>query len=310
MNKKSFWYPTLLALSTALISGTSNFLNKVGVTAVKDPIVYTTLKNSLVAIFLIGIIIVLKKWKEIIMLDKQQILKLIIIGIVGGSIPFALFFTGLTQTSALNASLIHKTLFIWVALLAIPFLKERIGLGAWFGVIVIFIANLFVGGFIGFKFNSGELMILIATLFWAVENIIAKKVLKDVSSLTVAGSRMILGSILLFFLVLWRSDMSVIYNLNAAQLGWTFLTSVTLLGYVLTWYEALKYARATYVATLLVPATLVTNILSAVFITHTMAWQQVVAGGLYVIGAGLIIFFMQKASLKNTGVIENVNIKM
>ena len=64
MNKKAFWYPTVLALITAIISGVSNFINKIGVTVVFDPVVYTTIKNSLVAIFLIGIILVLKKWKE------------------------------------------------------------------------------------------------------------------------------------------------------------------------------------------------------------------------------------------------------
>ena len=53
--KKTFWYPTILALMTAVISGAANFFNKIGVTAVKDPILYTTLKNSLVALFLISI---------------------------------------------------------------------------------------------------------------------------------------------------------------------------------------------------------------------------------------------------------------
>src|SRR3989344_1621138 len=152
--KKTFWYPTILALMTEVISGAANFFNKIGVTAVKDPILYTTLKNSLVALFLIGFIVAMRQWKEIKKLNKGQLLKLLVIGLVGGSIPFALFFSGLANTSALNASLIHKTLFIWVAILAIPFLKEKIGLGAWIGVGVIFIANLFVGGFIGFKFNS------------------------------------------------------------------------------------------------------------------------------------------------------------
>ena len=41
--------------------------------------------------------------------------------------PFILFFTGLAQASAPSAAFIHKTLFVWVALLAVPFLGERLG---------------------------------------------------------------------------------------------------------------------------------------------------------------------------------------
>lgn len=293
MGIKTLRYATLLVLTTAIISGTNNFLTKIAVTSIKQPILYTTLKNSLVAIFLVGILIALKKWPEIKKLTKKQWIKLAAVGFIGGSIPFALYFTGLTQTSALNASLIHKTLFLWVLLLGIPILKERLSKLQWLGVIAIFGANLFIGGFQGFKYNSGELMILAATILWGAENVIAKNALKDVSSLVLASARMVLGSILLFvfILIFSKGNIGVLANLNAVQWGWTFLTSLLLLGYVVTWYTALKHAPATYVATLLVSATLVTNILSAIFITHTFPVIQVLSSGFLLIGLTLMVFF-------------------
>ena len=51
------------------------------------------------------------------------------IGVIGGSVPFILFFNGLAMASAPSAAFIHKTLFVWVVLLAVPFLGERLG---WF----------------------------------------------------------------------------------------------------------------------------------------------------------------------------------
>ena len=78
-------------------------------------------------------------------------------------------------------------------------------------------------------------------------------------------------------------------NLNAMQWGWTILTSLLLGGYVLAWYTALKYAPATYVAALLVPATLVTNALSAIFITRTMALPQLASSALFILGTVLVI---------------------
>lgn len=291
MKHSTLFYPTVLALATAVISGTNNFLTKIAVTAVKDPIVFTALKNVIVALFLVGIILALKKWREIKSLNGNQVFKLLAIGVVGGSLPFGLFFTGLAQTSAINASLIHKTLFLWVLLLGIPLLKERLTRWQWLGVGAIFGANLLVGGFWGFKYNTGELMILGATILWAVENIIAKVALRDLSSALVAGARMVFGSMILLLFVVWQGGASAVYALNLQQWGWTLLTGALLFGYVLTWYTALKHAPATYVATLLVPATLVTNILSATFVTHTLSGLQVISSLLFAAGTALVIIF-------------------
>lgn len=294
MKRSPLIIATGLALGTALISGLSNFIGKIGVTVVKDPIVFTTLKNAVVALFLVGIFITFRKWREVRALSLRQWLKLAAIGIIGGSVPFALFFTGLSQTSAINASLIHKTLFLWVLLLAIPILKERMTVWQWVGIGAVAAANVFIGGFKGFKFNAGELMILAATMLWAVENIIAKIALKDVSSLTVAAARMIFGSIILVAFVALRGGSSAVAHLTTVQWSWTLLASALLVGYVLTWYAALKRAPATYVATLLVPATLVTNVLTAVFVTHAFPLVQLINAALVAVGAGLLIRFADK----------------
>ena len=298
MKNKSIRYATFFALATALISGVSNFLNKIAVTAVKDPVVFTTLKNTLVALFLIGLLMLLKKRREIASLSKNQIFKLAAIGALGGSIPFALFFIGLAQTSALNAALLHKTLFLWVALMAVPILKERIAVWQWVGVLAIFAANLLMGGFAGFKYNAGELMILAATILWAVENIISKTTLKDLSSVVVASARMVIGSLILMPVVMWRGGGEAVFHLNATQWSLTLIASALLFGYVLTWYTALKYAPAIYAAALLVPATLVTNVLSAIFITRSFTALQFFSSFLFVIGTALVIFFAKSAGDK------------
>ncbi|MBU0624900.1 DMT family transporter [Patescibacteria group bacterium] len=289
---------TFLALTTAIISGTNNFLAKIAATTLGSPIAYTTLKNSVVALLLLGLIIICGRWREIARLNRRQKLILLAIGVIGGSIPFALFFTGLTMTSALNAAFIHKTLFIWVAILAIPLLKEKISRWQWLGIIAIFAANLLLGGFRGFEFNLGELMILGATILWAIENIIAKKALAELSMLTVVGARLIIGSILLISYLVLTKSLPNPATLSSVQWGWTLLTSLLLLGYVLTWYAALKRAPATYVATLLVPATLVTNALTAIFLTHTFTWLQSLSVALFVVGLILMIRFALSAPAK------------
>ena len=284
-------YATILALSTAVISGVSGFINKFAVSGFNNPVLFATIKNSLVAVFILGILMIIGRKAELKALNAKQWIQLSLIGIVGGSVPFALFFTGLSQTSAINGALIHKMLFLFVAVLAIPFLKERMAWQQWLGIAIIFFANFFVGGFVGFKLNAGELMILAATALWAIENIIAKKVLENVSSLTVAGARMVFGSVLLLAYIFLTSGFADIAKLSGSNWTWTLLTAGFLAGYVLTWYTALKHAPATYVATLLVPATLVTNLLSAIFITGTFSAENLMTAVLYAGGIVLLIWF-------------------
>jgi uncharacterized membrane protein len=82
----------LLALGTALVSGVANFVNKWGVTAVGEPFVYTAMKNLVTAILLLGVLFAFKNIKQLKKLTKQEWLKLTVIGLIGGSIPFLLFF--------------------------------------------------------------------------------------------------------------------------------------------------------------------------------------------------------------------------
>jgi uncharacterized membrane protein len=106
---------------------------------------------------------------------------------------------------------------------------------------------------------------------------------------------MVFGSVVLMIFVAMRGGASVVTHLNAIQWSWTLLSSALLVGYVLTWYAALQRAPATYVATLLVPATLVTNVLTAVFITHDFPLAQAVNATLVTLGAVLVIRFARRA---------------
>jgi len=282
-------FAIVLALLTALISGANNFLSKLAVTAVADPVVFTFLKNSVAVIFLLGFILTANRWREVISLTKKQIIQLLAIGIIGGGIAFLLFFTGLSLIPAAHAAFIHKTLFLWVALLAIPFLREKIGWLQLSALALLLIGNLGVFGIPRFTGHTGELMVLSATLLWAVENIIAKKVLSSCSSLLVGSARMLIGSSVILLVLIAQHKTSLLLTLSPAQWSWTALTGLLLTGYVVSWYTALKYAPATLVASLLVPATLVTNLLTAMFITHSFPSLQLLSAAFIALGIVLII---------------------
>lgn len=286
----------LLALGTAAISGLSNFVAKISVSVVKDATVFTFLKNANVGVLIIGLVALFVKWKELKTLNRANWLKLLAIAIVGGSVPFLLFFNGLQQTTAVHASLIHKTLFVWVAVLAWFSLKEKFSY--WHGAaIVLLLGGTFaLGGLNNFHLGKGEWMVLGATLLWAVENVIAKKALAQLSTITVVAARMFLGSIVLLSVVIAQGKLSVVSALTFDQWGWVVLPSLLLFGYVLTWYSALKRAPASLVAALLVPATFITALLSGTFHKAPMTGKQWLSGALVTAGVALFIWATRRAT--------------
>lgn len=286
----------LLALSTAAISGVSNFVAKISVTVVKNATVFTFLKNAIVGVLIIGLVVLFVKWKELHELKRADWYKLVAIAVVGGSVPFLLFFNGLTHTTAVHASVIHKTLFVWVAILAWFSLKEK--LSYWHGLaIALLLGGTFaLGGFNNFQMGKGEWMVLGATLLWAVENVIAKKALANLSTLTVVAARMFLGSIVLLGVVIAQGKLGIVGTLNFTQWGWIVLPSLLLFGYVLTWYSALKRAPASLVASLLVPATFITALLSGTFRKVPITGQQWLSGALVIAGVALFIWASRRAA--------------
>ena len=278
-----------LALVTALISGIAIFVNKFAVGAIQPPLVFTATKNVGVGLLIIILLIATKKWQLVKKLTKREFIYLMLIGIIGGSIPFYLYFTGLSQIPAMNAALIHKTLIFWVALIALPLLRERLTKTQMIAVFLLFISNFFIGGFKGFQLSQGELFVLIATMLWAVENVLAKKILPTVNPDVVTAARMGLGSILLLTAAFITTPTALgnMLTLDLTQWFWMIFTMATLLGYVMSWYRALKLAPATTVTSILVASTLVTNILSAIFITHTWNIIMNLQSVTIILGVGL-----------------------
>jgi len=279
-----------LALATAGFSGAAIFLNSLTVKAVGDALVFTTVKNLGVGIIL-GLILLRSKinWGEV----TNEWRRLLLIGIIGGSLPFYLFFQGLLTANPATAALIHKTLIFWVALWAVPVFKEKISVKQWLALGIIFGSNFIIGGLPALKWGRGEVMILAATLLWALENIIAKAALKNLSAEVVGGARMILGSLLLFGAVMMSGKMGLIFNLNAGQWGMTFVSIGLLFGYVMSWYKALKLAPVTLVATVLTLATIITNVISSIFITHLFNVKLFYQTILLVIG---MVVFIREAN--------------
>ena len=287
-----------LSLITAVFSGVAVFFNKLVVGAVGDALVFTTLKNLGVALVIGGVLMRKRvEWKKI---EKRDWLRLGMIGVIGGSLPFYLFFKGLMLASSAQAALIHKSLVLWVAVWAVPMLKEKVSLKQWGGLGLVVLSNFLIGGLGKWQWGVGEMMILGATILWAGENIIAKQVLKRVEAEVVMGARMILGSILLLIVTGLSGKMGLIKGLSLGQWGLMLVTIGLLSGYVMSWYRALKVAPVTLVAIVLSLGSVITNVLSGIFITQILPIELVYQSILLI---GGMWFFGKEVRRGNEGIV-------
>ena len=277
-----------LAIGTAAISGLAIYLNSYGVKLVPDAAVYTTAKNGVAAIILIGLALALGGAAEARVLDGRRRAGLLVIAVIGGSVPFVLFFSGLAIATAPTAAFIQKTLFVWVALMALPFLGERAGLVQVGALGVLLAGQALVAPPTGMGWGAGETMIAAATLLWSVEVVIAKRLLVGVSAPLLGAARMGLGFVVLVGYLAISGRLGGLGAISGQALMWVLVTGVLLAGYVATWFGALRYAPATTVTSILVGAAVVTGVLSSVSSGTAPNLRVVLGYGLIVVAVAFV----------------------
>lgn len=286
-----------LVLSTAVISGFSIFINQFGV-KVFNPYIFTGLKNLTVAVLLTSLLFLLKDRSVIKEFGKKQWFLLAAIGLIGGSIPFLLFFKGLSLTTAANGSFLHKTMFLYAAVFAAIFLKEKIDKKFFLGGLFLLFGNFLLLKTLSLSLNYGDLMILAAALFWAAENTVSKYALGNLSGRVVAWGRMFFGTLFIFCFLLLTGQASLIFSISLKQIAWVAATSAFLFGYVMTWYSGLKYVPVSQATAILLIGSPITTLLSFLQ-TGRINSSEILAGAFIVLGLILIIGFKETLRLAN-----------
>lgn len=261
-----------MASMTAVISGVAIFVNGYGVKAWSaagaTSAAYTGVKNLVAVLVLGGLVALLSLRKSEDGLTRpttrSQWLGLAFVGVLGGGVPFLLFFEGLSRAVSSQAALIHKSLLIWVGVLAVVFLREKLrpihvaALGLLVGGQLVI-----AGGVTDLALGSGEFMILGATLLWSFEVVVAKRLLDGLSPLTVGTARMGVGVVVLIAWGFASGGFAGLAGLGWSQWSWALITGVILSGYVGTWFFALARAPALDVTAVLVFSIVVTALLQA-----------------------------------------------
>lgn len=269
-----------VAGATAIISGISVFTNSYGVKSFASPAVYTTAKNLAATLVIAAFVAV--AWLATRrpaaasipavpsgtgprpLAGAARLAGFAYVAAIGGGAAFIFFFDGLARTSAVPAVFLHDTLVIWVALATLPLLGERVGRWNLAAIALLVVGVTLTSGGVGhLALNSGNALVLGATVLWAIETVIAKRLLRGVAPSTLALVRMGGGAVVLVGYLAATGQFHALVGLGAAELRWALVTGCLLGGYVATWMTALSRARAVDVTSVLVASAAVTLFLDA-----------------------------------------------
>ena len=106
------------------------------------------------------------------------------------------------------------------------------------------------------------------------------------------------GSILLIVFAVVTGKLQLLLTIESVKLIPISVSVILLTAYVTSWYKALQFAPATLVTSVLILATPITNLLTALFITHTLSSEYLINNAFTVSGI-LFILFISKTQKRN-----------
>jgi drug/metabolite transporter (DMT)-like permease len=288
VEKKEF-RGTLLAFLTALVSGFAIVINRFFVVKI-DPLFFTAIRAFFIGLIFLLISLYSCKW-NFKKFKKTSWKNLFLIGLIGGSIAFWLFFQGLKMTTSGRAAFLHKTLPLFATLLAFFFLKEKITKKQVLAMLIMILGVFLISiNKISLDVRMGDFLVIAATILWATENTLAKKVMFErESNWVVTFSRMFFGSLILFSIIFITGKIGLLFSLTTQQLIYIIISTLILYLYVLFWYWGLRYINLSKASTILLISPFISLILGAIWLNEKVFFLQILGSVLIIIGAYIIL---------------------
>ena len=222
-------------------------------------------------------------------LGKIQILRVVLLGLIGIAAYNVMFYKGLKMIEASRASLIIATCPIFITVCSVLFLKEKITSLNVLGIVIsvcgatIVISKGNMNQIVEKGLGRGELYIFGCVLCWVTYSIIGKTVMKNLSPLVSVSYSAVFGAVALFIPACVEG---LIRNLpNQSATDWLCISYLgifgTLIGFV-WYYQGVKQLGPTK-AGLFINFVPIFGIVSAFLILHEPITVSLA------VGAGLVI---------------------
>jgi drug/metabolite transporter (DMT)-like permease len=176
---------------------------------------------------------------RILSINRKDYLFIFTVAILGAAIAPAMYFLGLQNTSASDAALLANGEIVFSIIIALIFFKnERLKPIGYLSIILVIIGIIVVTTNLQFdrsslsKVNYGDILIIGATILWAVDNNISKVITQRVDIIKLIQLKSLIGgSMLLVFAIL---ILNVPLLVNLSQIPYIIMLGIV--GFALSLY--------------------------------------------------------------------------
>ncbi len=283
----------LLVLVTALVSGLSTFVNIYAVKGTSSD-AFVTVRNLVVAAMILPMFaLTAGRRLRRSPIGRTDLLRLGLIGLLGGAIPFLLFFHGLqlaaAQHGGTTASFFYRTLFLLAAVFAWVFLRERPNARYVAGAVVLLAGSYLLLSLNSAVLTDGTVYVLAATVLWAAEYTLSKATLSRLAPSTVALGRMGFGGLFLAAYLGVTAQWGLVGRFSYGQWEWVGISAALLAAFVATWYAGLARVELGVATSVLVLGYPVTWLLFVAVGAATFSTEEAAGAVAVLAGVGLVV---------------------
>ena len=283
----------IMAFLVTFIWGSSFVLVKIGLSEI-PPISFAMVRFLIAGTLMLIISLLRNRWSKITKLIKEDFIALSVLGLTGYTLFFIFAFEGMLFTTASNASIVTNFAPIFIAILSVLFLNEKLNIRRIIGIPMSFLGVLLVvtEGDLANLFSIdkilGDLLIVISAFFWAIYTIYSKPIFEEEDTFAITTMSMILGAIYLIPFAFMLENPSVIIEISL--LAWAIIVFLALFGSVvayLLWNEIVSKIDATLAGTTLFLIPIFTIILAVILIGEIITIFTLI--GMILILAGVFL---------------------
>jgi drug/metabolite transporter (DMT)-like permease len=274
-------YPLIIV--GQLIAGGTFPIAKIAVSSI-EPFTLALLRFGIASATMLLIIVTTGRVRRI---ERGDWLRFIMLGLLAVPLNQLLFLYGLKFTTAGRSALYYGATPIFVFLLAVLYLKEKvtplkvIGIAASFAGVAVILR----GGRMDEGVLFGDFLVILAVIAWAAYTVFGKKLLKKYGALTVTAYALIIGTVAYLpigIIPAIRFDYSQVPD--AAWLSLLYIAIMTSVVAYSIWYWALARMEASKLSIFQNLQPVFAAILSIIVVGETFGFDFYLGGALVISG--------------------------
>lgn len=292
MRKMSIWQFQLMMLLTIVVWAFAFPLIRI---SLRGGLSFTSLTIlRFLVVYISFVFIWLVKHEIFSKLQRRDVLPIFFLGFFGVIVYHLGLNYGEQYISAGAASLIIATIPVFVLILAMVFLKEKITSTQLFGIILALTGVVVISiwgqedATIDVKYFFAVFAVLIAAVMGAVYTVAGKKFLTRYNALSLTVYAMFLGSVGLLPFIRFSFFQEIFQIPLYVWVAVVFLgVFSTVVGYVL-WYKALEIRKASEISVYLYAIPVLSTIISYFMFDDRVTYMFIVGGALVILGLFLV----------------------